>query len=178
MDPDSDIALEDERSGADYKVLVVVLGVTGGAHLEGCVASLAAQTHSRPTVAYVGTHEAITRPSARAFGDARVEVDSMAHVGAAANALVGKARPFDVVVYVRDDTVLGSDAIERACSVMAKTGAGVVGAPAGWETSTPASIVRKTATRSGAGTRPFMGRGESSERRTGSPHRRRIGSRS
>lgn len=128
MDPDSDIAQASERSGEDTKVLVVVLGVTGGTHLESCVASLAAQTHRRLTVAYVGTHDAIALPAARAFGDARVEVDSMASVGAAANSLLGKARPFDVVVYVRDDSVLGSDAIERACGVMAKTGAGVVGA--------------------------------------------------
>lgn len=128
MNPDPDTALRGEQTSAEPKVLIVVLGVTGGAHLEDCVASLAAQTHSRLTVAYVGTHEAITRPSARAFGDARVEVQSMAAVGAAANALLSKARPFDIVVYVRDDTVLGTDAIERACSVMSKTGAGVVGA--------------------------------------------------
>lgn len=128
MDPDSEKATPSERSGDDTKVLVVVLGVTGGAYLEGCVASLSAQTHRRLTVAYVGTHDAVALPAARPFGDARVEVESIAAVGAAANALLPKARPFDVVVFVRDDSVLGSDAIERACSVMAKTGAGVVGA--------------------------------------------------
>lgn len=128
MDPDTEIAPSGELSGDSAKVLVVVLGVTDGTHLEGCVASLSAQTHRRLTVAYVGTHDAVSRPAARPFGDARVEVESMAAVGAAANALLAKARPFDVVVFVRDDSVLGSDAIERACGVIAKTGAGVVGA--------------------------------------------------
>lgn len=128
MVEDPEFAHTGERSGADYKALVVVLGATGGRYLEGCVASLAAQTHPSITVAYVGTRDAVTLPAARAFGDARVEVESMASVGAAANELVSKADRFDVVVYIRDDSVLGSDAVERACNVMAKTGAGVVGA--------------------------------------------------
>jgi len=121
-------ARTDEHPGADTSVLVVVLGATGGRHLEDCIRALETQTQRDLTVAFVAEAETIAAAPTEAFGSAVVEVGSIAAMGAAADELLEQSAQFDVVVFIRDDSICRSEAVAAACDVMARTGAGAVGA--------------------------------------------------
>lgn len=109
------------------KVLVVVLGLSGPRYLEECAASLKAQTHKNLQVVHIAEKDSLRTKAAEAFGNARVGADSFSRPGAVANVLLPRVSGFDVVVFIRDDTILEPHAIAAAVGAIDSGAAGIIG---------------------------------------------------
>lgn len=110
------------------EVLVVVLALGGGTHLDRALESLRAQTHTKTTFAIVGTHETLATKAAATFKNARVEAEDPTRICEAANSLADQWGSFDLVVFTRDDVRFAPDAIDRACDAVRETLVAAVGA--------------------------------------------------